>query len=69
MNISRLNERRHSTGMFLIEVGLLNGYTVDMPQEEQRNPMAKLIELNENTVNFYYDQVCGHFNRKALLIT
>ena len=44
--------------MFLIEVGLLNGYTVDVLQEEQRNPMAKLIELSENSVNFYYDQVC-----------
>ena len=43
--------------MFLFEIGLLNGFTVDILDEEKRNPMAKLIELEGDRVNMYYDQV------------
>ena len=46
-----------STGMFLFEIDMLNGFTVDVLDEERRNPMAKLVELENDKVNVYYNQV------------
>ena len=43
--------------MFLFEIGLLNGFKVDLAVEKERNKGAKMVELDDNNVNVYYDQV------------
>ena len=43
--------------MFLYELELLNGFTVDVVNEERRNPNAKLIEVDQGKVILYYDEV------------
>ena len=43
--------------MFLFEIELLNGFTVDVDKERYRNKEAKMVELDENSVNVYFDQV------------
>uniref|UniRef100_F7BB43 Uncharacterized protein n=1 Tax=Ciona intestinalis TaxID=7719 RepID=F7BB43_CIOIN len=47
----------NATGMFLMEVNLPSGYTVDIDNERTRNPSAKLVEIDGNGVNVYYDEV------------
>ena len=44
--------------MFLFEIGLLNGFTADVVDEEERNPTAQMVEVDEDSVNVYYNQVC-----------
>ncbi|XP_076814766.1 CD109 antigen-like isoform X2 [Clavelina lepadiformis] len=45
------------TGMFLFEIGLLNGFTADVVDEEERNPTAQMVEVDEDSVNVYYNQL------------
>nr|NP_001027688.2 alpha-2-macroglobulin homologue precursor [Ciona intestinalis] len=47
----------NATGMFLMEVNLPSGYTVDIDNERTRNPSAKLVEIDGNGVNVYYDEL------------
>ena len=43
--------------MFLFEIGLLNGFTVDVDEERERNKGARMVELDDDSVNVYFDQV------------
>jgi len=43
--------------MFLFEIGLLNGFIVDTNAEEKRNTEAKMVELDDDSVNVYFDEV------------
>ena len=52
-----LHDGMEETGMFVFEIQLLNGFTVDVEQEEARNKGAKLVELDDGRVNVYYDSV------------
>lgn len=45
------------TGMFIFEVGLLNGFSTSVEQTELINEKAKLVELEDGDVNIYFDQV------------
>ena len=49
------------TGMFLFDIGLLNGFTVDVGKEKNRNIDAKMVELDDDSVNVYFDQVITIF--------
>ena len=53
----RLEKGREETGMFLFEIGLLNGFTVIVEEERKKNKGAKMVELDDDSVNVYYDQV------------
>ncbi|CAK8680732.1 unnamed protein product [Clavelina lepadiformis] len=50
-------DKTSATGMFLQEVGLFNGFTVDVEAEKARNPSAQLIELDDQKVNLYFDRL------------
>ena len=43
--------------MFIYEIELPNGFTVDVDNEIENNKMAKKVELHQNSVVFYYDEV------------
>ena len=49
-----------TTGMFLFEIGLLNGFTAEESQTKLYNPTAKLVELDDGRVNIYFDEVNSH---------
>ena len=61
------------TGMFLFEIGLLNGFTVNLEKERGRNNEAKMVELDDDSVNVYFDQVefvsIGKFLKSIKLLT
>nr|CAB3229046.1 alpha-2-macroglobulin homolog precursor [Phallusia mammillata] len=46
-----------STGMFLFEQKLPNGFTIDLEKERTRNKDAKLVELEDDSVNTYFDEL------------
>ena len=56
MNYS-LKENDNSTGMFLFELGLPNGFDIDVDVERRRNGDASLVELQDGSVNVYYNDV------------
>ena len=43
--------------MFLLELGLPNGFSVDVDAERRRNGDAQLVELLDGSVNVYYNEV------------
>ena len=53
----RLEKNKEETGMFLFEIELLNGFTVDVDEEQDRNARAKIVDLHNKSVNVYFDQV------------
>ena len=55
--ILSLHDGMEETGMFLFEIQLLNGFTVNVEQEEARNKGAKMVELEDGRVNVYFDKV------------
>lgn len=43
--------------MFLYEVGLPNGFTIDMQKEKTRNSAAKKVEFEKGSANLYFNEV------------
>jgi len=45
--------------MFVFDIGLPNGFTADVASEIDRNNMAKMVDVDEDSLNIYYDSVSG----------
>ena len=43
--------------MFTFTVDMPNGFTVNLDEEKQRNNGAQLVEMDQEKVNVYYDNV------------
>jgi len=43
--------------MFTFTVDMPNGFTVNLDEEKQRNSGAQLVEMDQDKVNVYYDNV------------
>jgi len=47
--------------MFTFTVDMPNGFTVNLDEEKQRNSGAQLVEMDQDKVNVYYDNVSPWF--------
>ena len=43
----------------MFDIGLPNGFTADVASEIDRNNMAKMVDVDEDSLNIYYDSVSG----------